>query len=258
MSNQVPLVLLYDLEIAPLLGWAYEVYEANIIKVERQPYVMCFAWQWLGDERIQVCAQPDFPDWYAKEPYDDHFVALQLHRLLDAADCVVAHNASRFDNKVAAARFLDHGMAPPSPYRTIDTLTAARKYFRLGNNSLDKVCQRLGIGEKAEKRHHDLWPKCIDGDLDSWELMKEYCKRDVELLAGLYARLAPFITTHPNMGTMADGTGCPRCGAKRLQSRGHSYTQVGSYRRYQCIECGGWCRERLADKEHERPELVPA
>ena len=54
MSNQGPLVLLYDLEIAPLLGWAYEVYEANIIRVERNAYVMCFAWQWLGDERIQV------------------------------------------------------------------------------------------------------------------------------------------------------------------------------------------------------------
>lgn len=168
-------VLVYDLEIAPLLGWAYEVWDATVIKVERPPYIMCFAWKWLDESVVNVCAQPDFESFYADEPHNDYFVALQLHLLLNEADAVIAHNAAKFDNKVAMARFLDHGMKPPSPFKTIDTLQAARRYFRMGNNSLDKLCERLGLGTKTRERHHDLWPACIDGDLEAWEQMKTYC-----------------------------------------------------------------------------------
>lgn len=251
------MTLFYDLEIAPLLGWAYDVWDANIIRVERSPYIMCFAYKWLGDGGVQAVAQPDFPKWYADEPYDDHFVVLNLHMLLDAADVVVAHNANKFDNKVAAARFLDHGMRPPSPYKTVDTLTAARRFFRLGNNSLDKLCQRLGVGEKTQVRHHDLWPACIDGDMEAWEQMVTYCKRDVELLEGLYTRLAPYMTNHPNVahiGSRKDA--CPRCGSDKLQYRGYAYTNVSTFRRLQCTSCGAWSRERLSTGD--RPTVTNA
>jgi hypothetical protein len=246
--------LLYDLEIAPLLGYAYEVWEANIIKVVRQPYIMSFAWKWLGEKHIGVCSLPDFPATYEDDPHNDHCVALKLHTLLNAADIVVAHNATKFDNKVAAARFMDHGFGPPAPFKTVDTLTAARKYFRFGNNGLDKLCGRLGIGEKTKDRHHDLWPLCLEGDRVAWAQMAEYNKRDVELLEGLYLTLRPYMTTHPN----AWGDGCPRCGGADLQSRGTARTNAGVYRRFQCQDCGAWSRERLADKTAERPELVSA
>ena len=46
---------------------------------------------------------------------------------LDEADIVVAHNAKKFDNRVAAARFMYHGFLPPSPFKTVDTPLAARR-----------------------------------------------------------------------------------------------------------------------------------
>ena len=42
-------ILLYDLETSPLLGWAYQIWDARIIKVEEQPKIMSVSWKWLGD-----------------------------------------------------------------------------------------------------------------------------------------------------------------------------------------------------------------
>lgn len=241
--------LIYDLEISPALAWVYEMYDANVIKVERPAYIMCFAYKWDGEGGVRVVAQTDFPDFYEQCPYDDWEVVAKLHKLMDEADVVVAHNANKFDNKIASARFLLQGFDPPSPYKTVDTLTAARRYFRIGKNSLDYLGQALDIGEKSKTRHHELWYACVEGDKNAWQKMKRYCRQDVVLLQGLYDRIRPYITNHPNVALMENKEdGCPKCGASgMMQYRGYSYTNVGTYHRVQCLACGGWSRERTQD-----------
>jgi len=59
-----------------------------------------------------------------------------LRDLIDEADVVVAHNANGFDNKIAMARILSHGLTPPSPFVSVDTLITARRVFKFGANSL--------------------------------------------------------------------------------------------------------------------------
>lgn len=242
-------VLLYDLEITPILGWTYDLWDARVVKVERQPYLMCAGYKWLGDAKTKCVAQIDFPN-YADNPHSDYQVAAWLRDLMDEADVVVAHNARKFDNRIATARFLDNGLEPPSPYKTVDTLTVARRYFRFGSNSLNDLCERFGIGTKTEQTHGKLWRDCVDGDPKAWKLMKRYCKQDVDLLEALYLKLLPYISNHPNVALMAGKEdGCPKCGSDKLQYRGYCNTGVSQFRRVQCQQCGGWSRERIAQPE---------
>lgn len=248
-------VLVYDLEITPTLGWTYGIYDTNVIHVEREPYIMCFSYKWLGEKEVKCVAQTDFPSRYKRNRYCDRLVVEELWRLLDEADVVVAHNAARFDNKVANERFLVHRLGPTSPYKTVDTLQVAKRYFRNGSNSLDNLCKKLELGQKSSVRHHDLWRACVDGDSESWQLMKDYCDKDVELLESLYLLLRPYIANHPNMALISDTLdGCPKCASTNIQYRGLQRSNVAVYRRVHCNNCGAWSRVRLA--EGDKPTFV--
>lgn len=237
-----------------MLAWTYDLWNTNVIRVERHSHIMCFAAQWYGEKQVRVVAQPDFPKAYKADPYDDLEVVRELWNLLDEADIVVAHNAKGFDNKVSAARFLAHGMKPPSPYKTVDTLTVARSKFKFPSNALAKLAEQLEFGSKTKEHHGVLWHSCVNGCEKSWAKMKRYCKQDVVLLRQLYELELPYISNHPSV--VMEGEACPKCGSTRLQSRGLCTVATGTYRRFQCQECGGWARRRATD--HPRPELVNA
>lgn len=237
--------LLYDLEISPILGWVYEMWDARVIKVEREPYIMSLSWKWLGESGVNNTTIQD--------DVDDRDVCLILWDLMNEADIVVAHNAKKFDNRVAAARFVQHEFKPPSPFKTVDTLMASRRFFRFPTNSLNDVCHRLGLGEKPKTTHAGLWHDCIGGDEKSWKKMVKYNNNDVILLERLYKRLLPYISNHPSVSVNKE-SGCPRCGSNKLQSRGYAHTNVSTFRRLQCQSCGSWSRERIA--EPDRAKLV--
>lgn len=244
-------ILLYDLEISPILAWVYDMYDANVIAVERPKYIMSFAYKWMGEPDIHVLAQPDY-DRYRRDKYNDKSVVDALWDVLDEADIVVAHNASAFDNKVAMARFMYHGLTPPSPFKTVDTLTVARRTFKFGANSLAFLCEQLNIGSKSTVKHHDLWHRCVDGDMEAWALLKEYNKRDVEMLDELYAMLLPYMSNHP----VVSASGCPKCGSSFVQYRGVQRSKTNTYRRVHCQQCGAWSRERKCIPGTVQPQFV--
>lgn len=252
-----PRILIYDLEVTPMLTWTYRRYDANVIYVERESYVMCFSYKWLGEKGIKCVAQTDFPEAYAKDPYSDLELVKVLWNLIDEADIVIAHNASKFDNPVTNERFLFHKMMPPSPYKTIDTLLVAKRQFKNSSNSLDNLCEKLGIGTKTKDKHADLWHDCVLGDKKAWKKMIRYCKKDVQLLEELYLRLRPYMPNHPNVALLSEKLdGCPKCGSDKIQFRGLQVNNTAVYRRVACQDCGGWSRVRIADKEQGRPTYV--
>ncbi len=198
---------------------------------------------WYGDglektihhERI---TQKELKNW------SDKGLALKLRDLFNEADIVIAHNANRFDNKVAVAAFLRNGLTPASPYKTIDTLAVARSVARFNSNSLDSLGETLGVGRKSEVKHSELWYPCLMGDKKAWELMGIYNNQDVELLYHIYEKLRPFIKNHPNMGDLNQVNGvCPKCSSNKLEKRGFNTRRNGKVQRYQCKNCGGWCNE---------------
>lgn len=244
-------VLFYDIEISPILGWAYEKWNTNLIRVEQNPVILCFSYKWKGGHVANV-ALPDFKGYDPDHP-DDREISFYLRDILDGADVVVAHNAKRFDNRIASGRFLVNGVPPPSPYRTVDTLLSARKYFRLPSNSLNDLCVTLGIGQKPSETHSDLWRDCLKGDTLAWSKMQAYCNHDVVLLEKLYYRMLPYMSNHPTIGGKHT---CPRCNSLNIQRRGFAHTNAASYQRFVCNDCGAWSRERVQSQEHDRPNLI--
>lgn len=242
-------ILLLDIETAPILGYAWQKWDTSIIDFEKPSFILSIAWKWLGEKEISAKALPDYDDY---NPHaDDKFLVLDLWKLLDDADIVVAQNGDAFDIKKSNARFLIHGLSPPSSYRTVDTLKLAKKHFKFDSNSLDDLCKMLNIGEKKRHPGFSLWKGCLSGDPKSWETMVGYNKHDIVLLEGLYLRLRPWATNHPNVNPpeIKDHVHCPTCGSENVQRRGFSHSRLQTRQRWNCTACGSWYTGAIVKKQ---------
>lgn len=241
LMNKDLKVLLFDIETAPNLAFVWDKYEQNVISFERERYLLSFAYQWLGNDRVFVKALSDYPR-YKKDPHNDRDLAWDLRQLFDEADVIIAHNGNKFDIKMANAAFAIHGFKPPSPYKQVDTLMVARSKFRFNSNKLDDLGKLLKVGEKVNTGGFGLWAKCLQGDMSAWKKMKKYNKHDVELLLKVYLILRPWMTNHPNLNLGHEVNKCPACQSNKLHSRGYGYTLTTKYQRLQCQSCGKWSR----------------
>lgn len=238
-----PKILFFDIETSPNLSYTWGKYEQDVIGFEREWYMLTFAYKW-GDGKTQAFALPDFK-LYRKDPTNDLELVRKLWELFNEADVIVGHNGDRFDIRKANSRFLFHGFLPPEPFKTIDTLKVARKYFALNSNRLDDLGNLLSVGRKVETGGFKLWLGCMNGDSSSWKTMVKYNKHDVDLLYRVYQKLQGWITNHPNVNLYGEQSdSCPVCGGKHIQKRGFGYTKLGKYQRYQCLECGAWGKDR--------------
>ena len=165
----------------------------------------------------------------------------------------VTHNGVGFDQPKARARMLVHGIPPHSPFKEVDTLKAARKYFEFTSNSLEDLCRQLGLTMKGKPGFH-TWLECMAGDPKAWHRMKTYNKNDVVILEQLYERLLPWINNHPNMGLLSDRPdACPKCGVEgRMIVRGRNPARVTFRVQYQCQACRGYCSGRAIKKSDVR------
>ncbi len=230
-------IFIYDLEVSPTLGYTYGLWDTRVIKVEKRPFIMSVSWRWYGENKTHH-------EGGATDEESEIAIVDTLWSLFNEADIVVAHNANRFDNRVATGAFLRNGIHPPKPYRTVDTLRVARSVAKFDSNSLDSLCELFGIGRKSEVTHADLWHKCLQGDKKAWKLMKEYNNQDVDLLYQLYEKLIPYIKNHPNLADIDQVNGrCPKCLSPDLRKEGTHARRAGRVQSYSCNNCGGWSNE---------------
>lgn len=252
----LPKILVYDIEIAPIVGTVWGKYEQNLVWSIQDWYILCFSYRWVGERmKTQSVGLPDFK-LYKKDPSNDYEVAKVLHSLFDEAEIVVAHNGNSFDQKKSQARMIIHGMTPPSPYQQVDTKLVAKRNFNLTSNKLDDIGEYFGFGKKM-KTDADLWKHCMAGDMKAWKYMRRYCDRDVELLEKVYLKMRPWDKQHPNIANITGRpTACSRCGVEGfLWAQGIRYTKTGSYRRFQCKSCGSYISNRAQEKG-EKPNYV--
>lgn len=243
-------ILFYDIEVTPILGYAYGTYDTSLIEIVQHPYMLCFSYKWSYENKIRSVALPDYPARYKKDATDDYDLARELQKLLSEADIVVGHNSNRFDNKVAQSRIMVHRLPTVPPLKRVDTLLVARQTGRFSSNKLDTLAQQLEIGRKTKDTHGQLWQACVAGDMKAWKKMIKYCNQDVQLVVDLYYRFLPYINNHPNMATISQRPDCcPKCGSTKLESKGIRRSNVATYRRYLCHNCKGFCSERLSDNE---------
>jgi len=235
MNN--PKILIFDIETAPNLAYVWGKYEQNVISYNYEWYMLCFAAKWLNTSKIITSKLNDFK-LFKKDKQNDLEVCKVLWKLLNDADVVIAHNGDAFDIKKTNARFLYHGLPPPSYYQTIDTKKIAKKYFNFNSNSLNDLGIYLKLGTKMEHEGFKLWLKCMSGEKKSWNKMIRYNKQDVILLEKLYFRFLGWITNHPNYGVYnQEDYICPNCGSYHLIRNGIRATKTNLYQRWKCNDC---------------------
>ena len=243
MSN--PKILLFDIETAPSTSYIWglwqEVKSTDFIISDW--YVMCWSAKWLGEKDMMSSSLPEFQEYKTDREYDKG-ILVKLHKLLDEADIVIAHNGKKFDCKKINTRFIRHGLRPPSPFRVVDTLTIAKKEFAFTSNRLDSLGQFLDVGRKVKTGGFELWKKCMAGDKKAWDRMVRYCRGDVRLLERVYKKMLPYSTNHPKLDVFTSGVKCMNCQSKNVHYRGYAATNSHKYRRFQCQKCGAWGRER--------------
>lgn len=249
-----PRVLILDIETAPILARVWRLWKENVglNQIYGDWFILAFAAKWLGDNRVMY-----FDQSKAANIEDDRPLLERLHKLLDEADIVVAHNGKRFDVKKINARLVIAGFGPPSPYQIVDTLLIAKDKFAFTSNKLAYLSETLNETYKKQEHNEfpgfELWRAVLNvGSADArraWAVMKEYNEYDVLSLEELYLKLRPWSDKHPNVNVYDDDETmrCPVCGSVHLHKRGHYHTNTGEFQRYQCQECSAWSATRYTE-----------
>ncbi len=238
-----PRVLIYDLETTHNILAKFDLKEeyTSHLNIIQERYIVTASWLWLGEKTIHSISVLNDARRFADDPSDDYCVVKKLVELFNDADVVVAHNGNAFDNKYVATRALFHGFKPTPPVTQIDTCLFARSKFMFNSNRLDYLARFLKIGGKMDTPT-GLWLKALKGDRKAIHTMIAYNKVDVKILEAVFRKLLPFMPNYVNR-ELFGGTGCPRCGSKKMQYRGTHKAISREYRRMQCQACGGWAKE---------------
>jgi DNA polymerase elongation subunit (family B) len=229
-----PRILTFDIETTPIIAYSWgPKWEANLIEIIEPSKVLSFSAKWLNGKHITK-------GWIDYRSDNDRQIVEDIWDLFNEADIIVVQNGRVFDTKTLNSRFLNYSMTPPAPYKIVDTLLEARKYLRLPSYSLDDMCDYFGIGRKVEHEGFPLWKRCMTGDKKAWKKMLKYNKHDVTLTEKLYLKLRPFMASHPNLGMYTNQLVCPKCGSRKIQSRGWRINKTTRYKKVFCSNCGGW------------------
>lgn len=234
--------LVLDIETSPNVADVWGLWNQNVglNQLHASSGTICFAAKWAGEKKTV----------FSSVYHDDYDTMVQTaHGLFDEADAIVGWNSTAFDIKTFNNEFVRSGMTPPSPFKSIDLCKVVKKNFRFPSNKLDYVATELGVGKKLSTGGHDLWRKCMEWDPKAWKLMRKYNIQDVSVTEGLYFRLLPWISDHPNqlMYAISDTDACVTCGSEQIQRRGFYTALTGRYQRFQCSSCGRWFRSNKAE-----------
>ena len=250
-----PKILVFDIETSPIQVFVWNLYPKFVSteSVIQDWFVLSWAAKWLDEKKVMSAVLT------SKEAKncDDSRIVMKVWELLNEADIVIAHNGDRFDISRLNSRFLEHGLLPPLPYKSIDTLKSVRRVFGFTSNKLDYLTKKLSIGKKL-KTGYQLWLDCVKGDTSSLRTMVKYNVHDVKILEDFYYKLRPWIPNHPNLGLYSANVQhapCPVCGHKVIISKSKvATTPAYSWKVYRCSnpECGHTGRTKIrANKSRE-------
>lgn len=240
MKNQLKLLVL-DIETRPIEAYVWETRDQNIAlnQIKTDWCVIAWAAKWLGDKGVIYRDQRNVKDIGNDKP-----ILQTIWKLLDEADIVITQNGKNFDCPKLNARFLQHGMPPPSPYRHLDTYQIARSAAKFTSNKLEYLTDKLNSQYKklshAKFPGFSLWVECLKGNKAAWDEMRKYNIHDVLATEELYMKIrawAPANTPTPWF-IQKSITQCHTCGATKLVSNGQRVTNTARYMRLRCLGCG--------------------
>lgn len=249
MTHRKPKILLFDIETAPLRGFMWGIWQQNISydkQLESDWFMLSFSAKWLGTKKPITKGLPTYKKAYAKDTTDDSELAKDLWKLIDEADIVITHNGNKFDIKKIQERFVAHGLPPTSPFKSVDTLTAARRHFAFTSNKMDSIATRLGLDNKMSHEGFELWKKCLQGQKKAWSTMLKYNQQDIKVLEDVYLKVRPWMVGHPSLSVYTpEKETCPTCGGNHVAKADKNYfTDSLEYQMYQCGDCHTYSRAR--------------
>ena len=228
--------LFYDIETSPniVLAWSagYKVRipPENII-AERA--IICICYKWEGEKKVYDLR------WDMNQ--SDKELCRKFLKVIDSADEIVAHNGDRFDLPMFNGRCLINKLDPSGIPKTVDTLSIARRRFRLNSNKLDYISKMLGHGGKLDT-NYDMWKKILlKNDRRVLSEMVEYCKKDVVINEKVFHELNKYHNNKTHVGVVEgrDRWSCPNCGSESVNSSGSEMTLAGTRKhRLKCKCCG--------------------
>lgn len=231
-------VLVMDIERRPGLAKVFDprvsggyISPRNFVE---WPRTICAAGRWYGEKSVMFTAE------WQEGGHDG--MTRELWRWFDEAEIVVTFNGVRFDEPHLRTDWLQLGLNPPRPWKSVD-LYRTVKQFGFESKSLDSVTRRLG--RPGKQLHYDmqLAEDCVRGDEKAQRRMQRYNRGDVELTEWLYDRLRPWIHNHPMIGPLGSDAKCNRCGSDQLDREQGTYRAVViDYVLYRCRNCGGHVR----------------
>lgn len=251
-------ILIADIETAPLELYAWGIWDVNasLEQIKTDWTILSFAAKWLGEDKIIYA---DTGGRGKRHVRNDRKLMRPLWNLLTEADIVVAQNGRKFDVRKINARLIAHGFPPPSPYRVVDTMLVARKYFAFTSQKLKYTSEILGVPPKDEHEEFPgfkLWAECLKDNPKAWAVMQRYNKQDILSTEHVYLKTRAWDAGHPNLGTFsaAEEHSCPHCGSKNVIGRNgwREVKQQGVYKRYQCKDCQGWSRGKIMQNPIEK------
>lgn len=248
-----PKVLIFDIETSPMLAYVWGRRDQNIglNQIRDEWYVIAWAAKWLGDPPSKMM----YMDGRGKKNLaKDRDLLVELWKLLDKADIVITQNGKNFDTPKLNARFILHGMNPPSPYKHLDTYQIVRRVSKFTSNKLeyltDKLCIRYKKLIHSKFPGMSLWTECLAGNLKAWNEMERYNKHDVLATEELFLKIRAWApTSMPSAYTAEKIAGrCGTCGVRgHINKRGIAHSKKGNFQKLQCQNCGSWSQ---GDKIH--------
>ena len=183
----------------------------------------------------------------------------RVHALMAQADIIVGHYITGADLPwLANDLFLEAGLPPLPPYKTVDTLKIIRKVFGVGApfKSLDAFCQIAGLEGKTDAYDREAMERAVtERSTEDRRRLVSYCSGDVLATQALYDFLRPHIPNHPAL--FVDGkdplTTCHRCGHDTEPVPKRYVANIMTYSMRRCTECGGYSRISI---EPERISIV--
>lgn len=244
-----PRTLIYDIEVAPCLGWFWRTGKTIIgaNQIIRPGKIICISYRFTDWEEGRVKSL----SWKPKNRknrfsyrFSDKDLVIKFAKIAEKADIIVGHNGDSFDKKYVNARLAYYEQPTLKHLITEDTLKQSRQQFNLPSQRLDFLCKYFNLPGKLSTTV-GLWERVVFyEDKESLEQMISYCEQDVLILDSLYKRLFPYVKHKINRGVFNQTAhACPDCGGVDVQKRGFSYTRSGKYQRFQCTSCGNWFRD---------------
>ncbi|QVW53888.1 putative DNA polymerase/3'-5' exonuclease [Acinetobacter phage TaPaz] len=244
-------ILYIDLEYTFSLSGHYDNWGVNIAQDAkvRESHLLSYSYAWNnGEVKGEILKAEDIQKDVLRSILNndpktelDFDMTLKLWHLLDQADVVIAHNARGYDIKQLNSLFLKYGLCLPSPYKIIDTLTIAKKMFKLPFKNLKYLAEFLGVTQKIETGGAKFWKLAAIGySEDVMHEVLEYNKGDIYTLREVYLKLRMYNNDGVNVAAFGSGdeVRCPSCGNSDLSKLNKQATTTRhQYNVYRCNHC---------------------